>query len=55
MCEERPLRDYEIVTDVIGTWGKETVNALLIKKYSYRDSLNLEVHKSFSIGARFHL
>lgn len=42
-CKERPIRDYEVVTDVISTWEKETVNALLIKKYGYRDSLSIQV------------
>ncbi|KAI3654829.1 hypothetical protein MP228_000209 [Amoeboaphelidium protococcarum] len=36
---ERPLRDFEIVTDVMTTWGKESPNSLLLKKYRYKDSL----------------
>jgi hypothetical protein len=36
---ERPLRDFEIVTDVVASWGFETPNALLLKRYGYRDSL----------------
>ena len=39
---ERPLRDFEIVTDVVASWGPETPNALLLKKYGYRDSLSIE-------------
>eukprot|EP00158_Paraphelidium_tribonemae_P009818 Partr_v1_DN28974_c0_g1_i3_m25469 len=39
---ERPLREFEIVTDVIKTWSVETVNALLLKQYKYRDSLTIK-------------
>ncbi|RUS24493.1 hypothetical protein BC938DRAFT_473499 [Jimgerdemannia flammicorona] len=35
---ERPLREWEIVTDVIHTWEAEK-NALLAKKYAYKVSL----------------
>jgi hypothetical protein len=42
---ERPLRDFEIVTDVLSTWEAETTNALVIKRYTYRDSLTAEVRK----------
>ncbi|CAG8531859.1 3541_t:CDS:2 [Ambispora leptoticha] len=39
---ERPLRDWEIVTTVIGSWEPKTSNALLLKKYAYRSSLTVE-------------
>ncbi|CAG8540494.1 13243_t:CDS:2 [Ambispora gerdemannii] len=39
---ERPLRDWEIVTTVIGSWEPKMSNALLLKKYAYRDSLTVE-------------
>ncbi|KAJ3220107.1 hypothetical protein HDU67_006863 [Dinochytrium kinnereticum] len=37
---ERPLRDWEIVTDVIAAWDASTsVNAILMKKYGYRSTI----------------
>jgi hypothetical protein len=40
---ERPIRNFEIVTDVLSTWGTTTTNALLIKNYGYNESLNSKV------------
>ncbi|KAI8904590.1 ubiquitin-related domain-containing protein, partial [Powellomyces hirtus] len=38
---ERPLRDWEIVTDVISAWESGTsVNAIVMKKYGYRDTVS---------------
>ncbi|KAJ3037479.1 hypothetical protein HDV00_001654 [Rhizophlyctis rosea] len=38
---ERPLRDWEIVTDVISAWDATTsINAIVMKKYAYRDTLS---------------
>ncbi|KAI8576108.1 hypothetical protein K450DRAFT_258513 [Umbelopsis ramanniana AG] len=36
---ERPLRDWEIVTDVLSTWDQDEKNALLIKQYAYKSTL----------------
>ncbi|KAJ3105308.1 hypothetical protein HDU97_008205 [Phlyctochytrium planicorne] len=37
---ERPLREWEIVTDVISAWDTNaSVNAILLKKYSYRSTI----------------
>ncbi|KAG2176729.1 hypothetical protein INT44_007393, partial [Umbelopsis vinacea] len=36
---ERPLRDWEIVTDVLTTWDQDEKNALLIKQYAYKSTL----------------
>lgn len=44
---ERPLRDFEIVTDVLMSWEIKTVNALLVKKYGYRDSLKSNVSDAY--------
>ena len=49
---ERPLREYEIVTDVIKTWDVETSNALLVKQYKYRDSLTIKT--AYEIPAAMH-
>ena len=41
---ERPLRDWEIVTNVINTWDPaRTTNALVCKTYAYRHTLTVEV------------
>ncbi|TPX70399.1 hypothetical protein SpCBS45565_g01789 [Spizellomyces sp. 'palustris'] len=38
---ERPLRDWEIVTDVISAWDAGTsINAIVMKKYGYRDTVS---------------
>ncbi|KAJ3154197.1 hypothetical protein HDU86_004741 [Geranomyces michiganensis] len=38
---ERPLRDWEIVTDVISAWeASASVNAIVMKKYGYRDTVS---------------
>ncbi|KAJ3153101.1 hypothetical protein HDU89_000729 [Geranomyces variabilis] len=38
---ERPLRDWEIVTDVISAWETSaSVNAIVMKKYGYRDTVS---------------
>lgn len=42
---ERPLRDFELVMEVIETWGQESSNILLLKRYAYRQSLTLESAK----------
>ncbi|CAG8528053.1 9982_t:CDS:2 [Paraglomus brasilianum] len=40
---ERPLRDWEIVTNVINTWDPaRTTNALVCKTYAYRHTLTVE-------------
>ncbi|KAI8851483.1 hypothetical protein BC829DRAFT_361004 [Chytridium lagenaria] len=37
---ERPIRDWEVVTDVIAAWDTSaTVNAILLKKYGYRSTI----------------
>ncbi|CAG8779050.1 7617_t:CDS:2, partial [Acaulospora morrowiae] len=38
---ERPLRDWECVSKVIGTWELGRNNSLVLKKYPYRSSLTL--------------
>lgn len=40
---ERPFRSFEIVTDVLTNWEEESINALMIKKYDYADTLTIEV------------
>ncbi|KAJ3411255.1 hypothetical protein HDV05_002471 [Chytridiales sp. JEL 0842] len=43
---ERPLRDWEVVTDVISAWDTvNSTNAIVMKKYGYRSTL---VPKSIS-------
>lgn len=37
---ERPMRDWEIVTDVLSAWGATSPNAILVKKYGYRATLS---------------
>ncbi|KAI9329669.1 hypothetical protein DFJ73DRAFT_901736, partial [Zopfochytrium polystomum] len=37
---ERPLREWEIVTDVLSAWDSATTkNAIVMKKYAYRNTL----------------
>jgi hypothetical protein len=40
---ERPLREWEIVLDIISAWEPDDNNALLVKKYSYHYTLTSEV------------
>ena len=41
---ERPLRDWEIVTDVMSAWNnEESTNVLILKKYPYKSTLSLSV------------
>ncbi|KAH6575688.1 hypothetical protein BASA82_000783 [Batrachochytrium salamandrivorans] len=38
---ERPIRDWEIVTDIISAWDSaNSVNAIVMKKYGYRVTLS---------------
>ncbi|KAJ3023606.1 hypothetical protein HKX48_002154 [Thoreauomyces humboldtii] len=38
---ERPLRDWEIVTDIISAWDTgASVNAIVMKKYGYRETVS---------------
>ncbi|KAJ3308642.1 hypothetical protein HDV04_001007 [Boothiomyces sp. JEL0838] len=37
---ERPLRNWEIVTDVMSTWDTDANNAIVLKKYGYVNSLS---------------
>ncbi|KAK4515060.1 uncharacterized protein ATC70_002670 [Mucor velutinosus] len=39
---ERPLREWEIVLDVLSVWEPDASNALLVKKYSYHYTLTSE-------------
>lgn len=39
---ERPLREWEIVLDIVSVWDPEAGNALLVKKYSYHYTLTSE-------------
>jgi hypothetical protein len=49
MTLERPIRDYEIVTDIMATWEEETTCALLVKRYGYRDSLTADVRWMYKL------
>jgi hypothetical protein len=40
---ERPLREWELVFDIVSTWEPDGNNALLVKKYSYHYTLTSEV------------
>ncbi|KAL7749143.1 hypothetical protein RI367_005548 [Sorochytrium milnesiophthora] len=44
---ERPLKDWEIVTNVMRTWERETRNAIMIRAYGYRSSLTVNCLKIF--------
>jgi hypothetical protein len=44
--KERPLRDWEIVTEVLSTWDQDEKNALLVKQYSYKPTLISSVCKN---------
>ncbi|KAI9007372.1 ubiquitin-related domain-containing protein, partial [Gaertneriomyces semiglobifer] len=38
---ERPVRDWEILTDVISAWDTSTsLNAIVMKKYGYKDTVS---------------
>ncbi|RIB07712.1 hypothetical protein C2G38_409330 [Gigaspora rosea] len=39
---ERPLRDWEFVTKIIGSWELDKDNSLVLKKYAYRSPLTLQ-------------
>ncbi|GAA5802002.1 hypothetical protein HPULCUR_007462 [Helicostylum pulchrum] len=39
---ERPLREWEIVLDIVSIWEPDASNALLVKKYSYHSTLTSE-------------
>lgn len=43
---ERPLREWEIVLDVLSVWEPDASNALLVKKYSYHYTLTSEVRRA---------
>ena len=40
---ERPLRDWEIVTQVLSCWDAASVNAIVMKKYPYRNTISPKV------------
>ncbi|KAI9222495.1 hypothetical protein BC828DRAFT_23083 [Blastocladiella britannica] len=45
---ERPLRDWERVTDVLRSWERgETKNALVLRRYSHKSSLTVNALKMF--------
>jgi len=45
MLLERPLKEWEIVTDVITSWDIQTTkNALIMKTYNYYESLLASVN-----------
>lgn len=37
---ERPLREWEIVTDVLSAWNQQSSNVILIKKYQFKATLS---------------
>ncbi|CAO3697550.1 unnamed protein product [Rhizopus microsporus] len=39
---ERPIREWEIVLDIISAWEPDSNNALLVKRYSYHYTLTSE-------------
>ncbi|CAG8734653.1 9061_t:CDS:2, partial [Racocetra persica] len=43
---ERPLRDWEFVTKVTGSWELDKDNSLVLKKYAYRSPLTLQGFKN---------
>lgn len=47
---ERPLREWEIVLDILSVWEMDASNALLVKKYSYHYTLTSEVCIGVSLG-----
>ncbi|KAJ3363719.1 hypothetical protein GGF32_003756 [Allomyces javanicus] len=44
---ERPLKNWELVTDVLRTWERDTDNALLLRRYGYKSSLTPNALKIF--------
>jgi phage-related protein len=40
---ERPLRDWEIVTDMLSAWDEGSSNAIVLKKYGYKATLSPSV------------
>ncbi|KAJ3305419.1 hypothetical protein HDV03_001513 [Kappamyces sp. JEL0829] len=38
---ERPLREWEIVTDVLSAWNHSSANAIVVKPYKYKPTLEL--------------
>ncbi|KAL1916202.1 uncharacterized protein VTP21DRAFT_5819 [Calcarisporiella thermophila] len=38
---ERAVREWEIVTDIVGTWDIESTNRLVVVRYPYRDTLTV--------------
>jgi hypothetical protein len=40
---ERPIRDWESVAWVIGTWELGKKNSLVLRKYAHRNALTLAV------------
>lgn len=44
---ERPLRDWEVVTEVVKSWERQTTNVLLMRRYGYKNSLAIETLKQF--------
>ena len=42
---ERPLKEWEIVMNLIQSWEKDTENAIMIRPYAYRSSLSYEAIK----------
>ena len=60
---ERPIRDWEIVTDVLAAWGtSHALRAIAIKKFFYRSTISplvllakLVDQRAFSSNTRFHL
>lgn len=42
---ERPLREWEVVMDVLNVWDVDASNALLVKKYAYHYTLTADVSK----------
>ncbi|OZJ05979.1 hypothetical protein BZG36_01218 [Bifiguratus adelaidae] len=43
---ERPLKDWEVVTDILLSWADPQRNALLVKKYMFRNSLLYDANVS---------
>lgn len=41
---ERPIRNWEIVTDIMSAWGDSTTNVLIMKKYGYQSNLSIMVN-----------
>jgi hypothetical protein len=40
---ERPLRDWEIVTNMLSAWDEGSSNAIVLKKYGYKPTLAVSV------------